>query len=91
MGGGAYYSFVRRSHEYTSVDIELDEQGLFRVGFAGADYGFFVSLGRGEIQGIQQSQEPPPTWLSARKPWDDAWNYRPPTDTQEVRKEQQGS
>jgi hypothetical protein len=91
MDGGAYYSFVRRSHEYgQGNDIELDEQGLFRVGFAGADYGFFVPLGRGEIQSIQQNQEPP-TWLSpsARQLWDDAWNYRTPADIQEVRKEQQ--
>lgn len=44
-GGGAYYSFVRLTHEYGyGSDISLD-RGLFGVGFAGADYGFFVSLG----------------------------------------------
>lgn len=44
-GGGAYYSFVRLVHEYGfGSDLEL-QQGEFSVGFAGADFGFLVSLG----------------------------------------------
>lgn len=44
-GGGAYYSFTRRSHEYTSMsDISL-ERGQFVSGFAGANYGMLTSLG----------------------------------------------
>ncbi len=90
MDGGAYYSFVRRSHEYgQGNDIELDEGGLFKVGFAGADYGFFISLGRGEIESIPQESQNPPAWLtaSARKAWESAWSYRTPTSIEEFRKE----
>lgn len=44
-GGGAYYSFVRNTHEYGhGSDISL-EQGQLSVGFAGADYGMFLNLG----------------------------------------------
>jgi hypothetical protein len=44
-GGGAYYSFVRLTHEYgRGSDIELSE-GSFRVGFAGVNYGFLGLLG----------------------------------------------
>jgi hypothetical protein len=57
-GGGAYYSFTRLTHEYGyGSDIELQRvptndlvappiaEYNFRVGFAGADYGFIVTLG----------------------------------------------
>lgn len=45
MGGGAYYSFTLRTNEYgRSTDIGL-EQGRFRVGFGGADFGFMTDLG----------------------------------------------
>jgi hypothetical protein len=44
-GGGAFYSFSRRTHEYgRGSDIEWQGEG-FNVGFAGADFGLFVSLG----------------------------------------------
>ena len=44
-GGGAYYSFARRDHEYNyGSDIELSRSSL-SVGFAGGDYGFFTMLG----------------------------------------------
>jgi hypothetical protein len=44
-GGGAYYSFVRSTHEYgQGSDISL-EQGQLSVGFAGADYGMLLNLG----------------------------------------------
>jgi hypothetical protein len=44
-GGGAFYSFVRASHEYgQGSDIAL-EQGYLSVGFAGADYGMLLNLG----------------------------------------------
>lgn len=40
-GGGAYYSFSRRTHEYGyGSDIELSN-GALSSGFAGADFGFF--------------------------------------------------
>src|SRR6185295_4157093 len=44
-GGGAYYSFIRKTHEYgQGSDIEL-AQDHFSVGFAGADYGLLLDLG----------------------------------------------
>ena len=51
-GGGAYYSFTRLTHEYGfGSDIEL-EQGFFKVGFAGADYGFLTDLGDVPIETV---------------------------------------
>jgi hypothetical protein len=44
-GGGAYYSFTRRTHEYgwgTQIGFEQDTLG---VSFAGADYGMLARLG----------------------------------------------
>lgn len=44
-GGGAYYSFTRRTHEYgfgTQIGLEQDS---FGVTFAGADYGMLARLG----------------------------------------------
>ena len=44
-GGGAYYSFVRLTHEYGyGSDIEL-ASGYLSVGFAGADYGMLLNIG----------------------------------------------
>lgn len=49
-GGGFVYSFRRLTHEYGyGSDISL-EQDRFNVGFAGADYGFFVGLGDVPLQ-----------------------------------------
>jgi hypothetical protein len=43
-GGGAYYSFVLKTHEYgRGSDVEFS-QGNFSVGFAGMDYGYFLPL-----------------------------------------------
>lgn len=43
-GGGAYYSFSRRTHEYGfGSDIELSN-GALSSGFAGADFGFFEEI-----------------------------------------------
>jgi len=51
-GGGAYYSFRRLTHEYgLGSDIEL-ERGEFRVGFAGADFGFLTSLGKVALEDV---------------------------------------
>lgn len=51
-GGGAYYSFKRRTHEYGyGSDLSL-EQGEFKVGFAGADLGFLVDLGNEPLENL---------------------------------------
>jgi hypothetical protein len=44
-GGGAFYSFVRLTHEYGQGSDIMLEQGNFGVGFAGADYGMLLNLG----------------------------------------------
>ena len=44
-GGGAYYSFTRRTHEYglgTQIGLEQDS---FGITFAGADYGMLARVG----------------------------------------------
>jgi hypothetical protein len=44
-GGGAYYSFTRKTHEYgQGSDIQLS-RGQLSVGFAGVDYGLMTILG----------------------------------------------
>ncbi|MBO0857619.1 MAG: hypothetical protein J2P21_04025 [Chloracidobacterium sp.] len=49
-GYGAFYSFTRLTHEYGyGSDIELS-QGLFRIGFAGYDFGFLVDLGETPLE-----------------------------------------
>lgn len=51
-GGGAYYSFSRRSNEYGfSTDIGL-ERNYLSVGFAGADYGMLTSLGDVPLESV---------------------------------------
>ena len=44
-GGGAYYSFFLKTHEYgRGSDIALEQNSL-SVGFAGADYGLLLNVG----------------------------------------------
>jgi len=56
-GGGAYYSFTRLTHDYGyGSDISL-EQGNFKVGFAGADFGFMVNLGDVPLENVSLESE----------------------------------
>ena len=72
-GGGAYYSFLRLTHEYGyGSDIELC-QGLLSSGFAGADYGILTNLGDIPLEDV--SLETAPT-LAA---------YVPPTEDPKAR------
>ena len=51
-GGGAYYSFISRTHQYgQGSDLELSN-GEFSVGFAGADYGFLGIVEEGDIESV---------------------------------------
>ncbi|HWP44391.1 MAG TPA: hypothetical protein VNO14_14190 [Blastocatellia bacterium] len=51
-GGGAYYSFHRKTHEYGyGSDLEL-QNGYFIVGFAGADYGLLASIGDVPLEAV---------------------------------------
>jgi hypothetical protein len=56
-GGGAYYSFTSRTHEYgNGSDIELQQDKL-SVGFAGADFGFMIDLGDVPLENVSEHTE----------------------------------
>ena len=77
-GGGAYYSFTRKTHAYGyGSDISL-EQGFLRVAFAGADYGMLVKLGDVPLEGVN-AELPTVRFLSA---------YTAVTDEPQARLEQ---
>ena len=51
-GGGAYYSFTARTHEYSRpTDIGL-ERGYLQAGFAGANYGMLINVGDVPLENI---------------------------------------
>src|SRR4029453_7694685 len=77
-GGGAYYSFIRLTHEYgLGSDICL-ESGFLSVGFAGADYGMLLRLGDVPLEQLN-SEYPGARYLST---------YTPPTLEPAIRQEQ---
>jgi hypothetical protein len=77
-GGGAYYSFVRLSHEYQEgVDIGL-ERGQLTTGFGGYDYGMLTQPEGASLEDI--STELPGVMFLA--------NYKPVTRDTEARSEQ---
>jgi hypothetical protein len=66
-GGGAYYSFTKRTHEYgSSTDIGL-EQGQLKVGFAGADYGMLTNIGNVPLENVSL-ETPAARILAAHNP-----------------------
>jgi hypothetical protein len=76
-GGGAYYSFVRLTHEYGyGSDLELSS-GYLSVGFAGADYGLMTIIGDVPLEELS-SKHPAAAFLAA---------YKPPAEESEVRQE----
>lgn len=78
-GGGAYYSFARKTNEYGyGSDISL-QQGKFSVGFAGADYGFLKDLGEVSLASIDRETTEVEALLK----------YVPPTDEPTIRAEYQ--
>jgi hypothetical protein len=50
-GGGSYYSFTGRTHEYGESQIGL-EQGYLKTGFAGANYGMLTMLGDAPLENV---------------------------------------
>jgi hypothetical protein len=77
-GGGAYFSFARKTSEYgQGSDIELS-QGYLSVGFAGADYGFIYDLGETSLADVSDDSGGV-TFLI---------NYKPPTNEPVIRIEQ---
>jgi hypothetical protein len=77
---GAYYSFLRKTHEYNyGSDIELNEFSRFRVGFAGSDYGYFWSVGDVPIEKVPASLEQTPEWAREKglSGWTAMWREVP--------------
>lgn len=54
-GGGAYYSFTSRTHQYGDATHLSLEQGHFLVGFAGANYGFLTNLGDVPLESVSRN------------------------------------
>jgi hypothetical protein len=77
-GGGAYYSFSSKSHDYQSISQISLEQNHLSVGFAGADYGFIADLGILPLATINKE-----TYGAAFLA-----NYKPPRNMIEIRSEQ---
>jgi hypothetical protein len=56
-GGGAYYSFTKRSNGYDSTPQITLQQGILSTGFAGANYGYLASLGDIRIEDVGADHE----------------------------------
>lgn len=77
-GGGAYYSFVRLTHEYGyGSDIELDHDSL-SVGFAGFDYGMIVRISDSSLDNLSAASPAVKTLM----------DYQPARPELAIRKEQ---
>lgn len=71
-GGGAYYSFVRLTHEYGyGSDIQL-EQNYLSVGFAGADYGIMTLIDEVPLENVTSELPPVAFLLGYMPPREDA-------------------
>ncbi|MEO8073256.1 MAG: hypothetical protein ABI891_12905 [Acidobacteriota bacterium] len=78
QGGGAFYSFTTKSHDYQKISQISLEQNFLSTGFAGADYGLIADLGSVPLSSVTQTSGEV-SFL---------YNYRPPTKETEVRIEQ---
>ena len=78
-GGGSYFSFYYRSHEYGYGSDIGYEKGFLRVGFAGADYGMLTDLGDTPLEPIT-AEDPKAAFLL---------NYKPPRKEKDARIEAQ--
>ena len=83
-GGGSYYSFTTRSHDYQKIAQIGLEQNFLKVGFAGADFGFISDLGEialGEVTddtpevGFLVAYKPPQLEKAVRMEAMRAYNY----------------
>ena len=87
-GGGTYWAFLRRDHEYGyGSDIKL-QGSQFTTGFAGANYGYVLRLGKDPIrQVLDTARSTPPSWLEQgrHEAWKYMWEYVPPRDIKEIR------
>lgn len=76
-GGGAFYSFVRQSHDYNQIPQISLEQDFLNTGFYGASYGFLTDLGKIPLSEIG----------SSTKGFEFLVNYQPPELLSEARRE----
>jgi len=76
-GGGAFYSFVRLTHDYGQGSDILLSRGYLSVGFAGANYGIVAQVGNVDLNEI--TVERPSTLFLA--------NYQAATDESAARQE----
>jgi hypothetical protein len=77
QGGGSYYSFSTRSHDYQKTAQIGLEQNYLKVGFAGADFGFIVDLADTNLADVTTDTAEVNFLLG----------YKPPAAEREVRKE----
>lgn len=81
-GGGAFYSFTKRSHSYNKIpQINLDQGYIRASGFAGANYGFLLDLGSLPLNQVSTDLEALQFLL----------DYVPPKLISEIREEQKKS
>lgn len=81
QGGGSYYSFTNKSHDYQKTAQIGLEQNHLKVGFAGADYGFIADLGDTLLADISKEISEV-NFLTS---------YKPPTNELEIRLEQRNA
>lgn len=78
QGGGSYYSFTTKSHDYQKIAQIGLEQNNLKVGFAGADYGFIADLGETSLDNVTRETGEVNFLI----------NYKPPISEPEIRIEQ---
>lgn len=78
QGGGSFYSFTTKSHDYQKIAQIGLEQNYLNVGFAGADYGFISDLGDTPLFDVTTETAQVNFLL----------NYKPPINEPDVRVEQ---
>ena len=67
-GGGAYYSFTKRSNSYDSTPQISWQQGSLLTGFYGANYGYIASLGDIALEGLGPDHEAAQFLASTKTP-----------------------
>jgi hypothetical protein len=80
-GGGAYYSFTKKSHSYNEMPQIGLEKGRLDVAFYGANYGFLKDLGTMDLTSVGEAQKEV-VFLAG---------YTPPLYEPDVRQEQRKS
>lgn len=78
-GGGSFWSFATRDHDYNrEPDIALQD-GRLSSGFYGASTGMVLDLGTVRIGDVSVQRDSPPPTLSAihRKAWELMWTVTP--------------